>query len=593
MLARLSLISAGFILLVLSGAEASEHVGSLSPAWTRDAYWYRVAIPRFRNGEASNDPQDTLPWTAQWKSLGGDASPNAIYREDDSWRYGGDLQGLRSKLPYLKTLGVNALCLSPVFSAPSDHKYDPADLRHVDDSLAVAGSLGEISGETGDPATWQFSGSDRLFLDFIKEAHAQGIRVIVEGVFSQGGRESWAWQDVLRRGRESPYADWFEVTSWTPRLGWVSEKGVEGKLIRYRRSGDGLSPGVEKYLVAITRRWMDPNGDGDPSEGIDGWLVVDAGKLPRGTVKTWREYLKNINPDGILVGDFSGGPGEAVAGEYDLIIDYDLSDSIRRFFTVENQKYSLEALFGALTSLQERQSRGTRSATIMASSGPTTGRLLFALSPGLTAARGGGTSASPASPHGAARDRWRLATTLQYLCVGAPMTYYGDEVGMYAPAGPDVRAPMWWADLPDPATKSAGYRADFLALVRQLHGLRERFAPLRHGDFRVVLQDEKRQLLAFARTLPGDEVIVVMNYGGATQEVTLTVGRPRQLVGVVTPELRPGAPHPLFKPKRPVKGSVEIPRLRLGGSRRYADDFGAIELSVKPKSIRLVVVRDR
>ena len=173
------------------------------------------------------------------------------------------------------------------------------------------------------------------------------------------------------------------------------------------------------------------------------------------------------------------------------------------------------------------------------------------------------------------------------------MTYYGDEVGMYAAPGPDVRAPMWWADLPDPATKPAGYRADFLALVRQLHGLRDRFAPLRHGDFRAVLLDGERHILAFARTLPGDEVIVVMNYGDATQDVTLTVGRPRQLLGVITPELRPGAPHPLFKKRRPPKGSLEVPRLRLGGNRQFADRSGAISLSVKPKSIRLVLASDK
>src|SRR5207244_1236356 len=95
-------------------------------------------------------------------------------------------------------------------------KYDASDYRHIDDFFGVAGSLSKINGETEDPKTWQWSESDRVFLDFLKEAHAQGFRVILDGVFNHVGREFWAFRDVLEHKESSKYAGWFDVTSWEP-----------------------------------------------------------------------------------------------------------------------------------------------------------------------------------------------------------------------------------------------------------------------------------------------------------------------------------------------------------------------------------------
>src|SRR5205814_6279864 len=78
-------------------------------------------------------------------------------------------------------------------------------------------------GETLDPSTWQWTASDKLFLDFIKKAHAQGLKVVIDGVFNHMGKFSFAMQDVLINGVRSAYADWFDVTSWGPPVkynGW-------------------------------------------------------------------------------------------------------------------------------------------------------------------------------------------------------------------------------------------------------------------------------------------------------------------------------------------------------------------------------------
>ncbi|MEL7239505.1 MAG: alpha-amylase family glycosyl hydrolase, partial [Planctomycetota bacterium] len=194
------------------------------PEWAKHAVWYQVFPERFRNGNPDNDPglfwyENATAWNSDWWQDQPGETPGAenFYNgAGDVWnrRYGGDIQGLRDALPYLKELGVNAIYLNPVFEAESMHKYDAADFRHIDDNFGVlwtgygvepgttnakkannTGHDGPIAnyppmfeGETDDPATWVWSPSDKVFLAFLEEAHAQGFKVIIDGVFNHVGR---------------------------------------------------------------------------------------------------------------------------------------------------------------------------------------------------------------------------------------------------------------------------------------------------------------------------------------------------------------------------------------------------------------------
>src|SRR5262249_21100772 len=152
---------------------------------------YQIFPERFRNGDSSNDPPSTVPWQHDWfkpyKPKRADKSRAAEtgYVEKGKFydfiygrRYGGDLQGIRQKLPYLRDLGITAIYLNPIFQAESLHKYDASDYRHVDDAFGIKDSRLKLAGETEDPATWKWSDTDKLFLDFVKEAHAMGFKVI-------------------------------------------------------------------------------------------------------------------------------------------------------------------------------------------------------------------------------------------------------------------------------------------------------------------------------------------------------------------------------------------------------------------------------
>ena len=96
------------------------------PDWVRDAVFYQVFPDRFDNGDASNDPHDVVPWES------------APTRENF---FGGDLAGVRRRLPYLERLGITALYLTPIFKAGTNHRYDAHDYLEIDPALGDTESL--------------------------------------------------------------------------------------------------------------------------------------------------------------------------------------------------------------------------------------------------------------------------------------------------------------------------------------------------------------------------------------------------------------------------------------------------------------------
>lgn len=536
----------------------SAHAREPLPTWVAEARWYYIVVPRFHNGDKANDPSGTVAWSSDWPTVNaGDQAPTSAERQE--WqspgkpvyrRYGGDLQGIVQRLPYLKELGVNALCLSPVFQGTDEDRSQQPDLRHIDPSLAVKGNYSEANDEGSDPTTWKWSASDRVFLDLLKKAHEAGFRVVIGGLFGAFG---------------GPNASIDEV---------------------------------EPYVLAVVRRWMDPDGDGNPSDGVDGWISSfeekPQGLAPATEKAYWQrfaEQVKKCNPSAVLIANGSFAVGRLSREPYDLAVDFHLAHTIQRFFHPKNQAPRAKELFDALQALDPSCPAQARLANLNVMSVANGPRLLTYLSE-LRPVVAGTDSASPGpTPTDEAVDRWRLATIFQHFYLGAPVTYYGDEVGMNGGPSPFAAAPMWWNDLPDPQAKPPRLRSDFFALAEWLHSLREKYAPLRRGEFRPVWFDDERKLLAFARSLPGDEVILLMNYGSVKQEVSLPAGKPGQLVAVLSPQVKP--PTTVSADTiRPSPDAVKFKRLQVGGSKQFVNPKGTISLWVRPMSVRVVLLND-
>jgi hypothetical protein len=113
---------------------------------------------------------------------------------------------------------------------------------------------------------------------------------------------------------------------------------------------------------------------------------------------------------------------------------------------------------------------------------------------------------------------------VQMTSAGAPMVYYGDEVGMWGATDPDDRQPMIWKDLPpndDPEVKFNQHLFDTYA---RLIAIRRKFATLQTGFTRAVLADDARNILVYSRDLGDTHVYVLVNRSGDMQSVDLPIG---------------------------------------------------------------------
>jgi cyclomaltodextrinase len=520
----------------IAGFEVELRMIFETPDWAKRAVWYQIFPERFRNGDPANDPPNTVPWTHSWfepftrtaKATTSPAAPQtagASYFERgdfDSFiydrRYGGDLQGVREKLPYLRDLGVTAIYFNPIFLAESLHKYDASDYRHVDDYFGVKGSMKEISGETTDPKTWQWSKSDRVFLDFLKEAHRQGFKVIIDGVFNHTGRQFWAFQDLLKNGEKSAYVDWFDVKSFKPfhYRGW---DGDDGSLPRLKHDDAlGLSKPVRDHLFAVTRRWMDPDGDGNPSDGIDGWRLDVAGDININFWKDWRSLVKSINPQGYIVAELWQESREWLDGRsFDAVMNYPFAVRCQRFFVNQKQaikpsefdkqlketmdwyepqiNYVLQNLFGSHDT--------DRVASMFMNPDleyDKTNRL-----------QDNGPNYNTKKPTKLCYDKMKLMVTFQMTYLGAPMIYYGDEVGMYGADDPSDRKPMLWADLAPNDDPDERIVPDVLDHHRRMIAIRNSCPALQLGAIHTIQTDDAKGIYVFARSLDNDCIVIALN----------------------------------------------------------------------------------
>lgn len=316
------------------------------PAWAREAIWYQILVERFRNGDASNDPTPTsmagahpgvvpngwkvTPWSQDWYE------PDVWFRQDSEnnspfhqWvaarRFGGDLQGVLDKLDYLQDLGVTALYFNPLNDSPSLHKYDARHYRHIDRHFGPDpdGDARVIAKEDPlDPATWQWTAADRIFLKLIEDLHRRGMRLIVDYSWNHTGITFWAWEDLEKHQERSRYRDWYDVEAFddagTPENeftyhGWLNVKTLpELKKVNVsaRRPGHAfegdLHPDVKAHVFNVTRRWLDPNGDGDPSDGVDGFRLDVAHHVPLGFWRDYRRFVRGIAPNALLLGKKRG-----------------------------------------------------------------------------------------------------------------------------------------------------------------------------------------------------------------------------------------------------------------------------------------------
>lgn len=541
-------------------------------AWQTGAVWYQIFPERFRNGDRSNDPvRDSLggcewaphswqvrAWTTDWyardaweQARGGD-----FYGTVGERRYGGDIQGIIDKLGYLDDLGINAIYLNPVFWSGSHHKYDTYSFHHIDPWFGPdpKGDLALMAGETEDPATWKWTAADKLFLDLVAKAHALGMRVILDGVFNHAGLGFFAFEDVRAKQQSSRFKDWFIVETWddpataTNEFVWHGWHGIqqmpEFAEVWAGARGD-LVPGVKAYLTAVTRRWMQP--DGDVSRGVDGWRLDVAWMVPDGFWQEWNAMVREIRPDAFTVTEiWKDAPKTTLGGHFDATMNYEgFAMPVKGWLFDSALKPSEFAAWLDRTRAGWPEKNALRLQNLLDSHDtPRAGSAALDGRPGKPYKKPDefdlavGASASPqenpdyrwAKPDERAWKLVRMAVTLQMTYVGTPFIYYGGEAGMWGANDPDCRKPMLWDDLDydaefmGPDGKRVGpnevkFDRNLHAFFKAVIALRRGTPVLNAGDFKWLAADDAAGTLAFERSGGSARAVIVFNRSDSPQTV--------------------------------------------------------------------------
>ena len=536
------------------------------PEWAKHVIWYQIFPDRFRNGDTTNDPTvedikgswphdytspwEIHPWTSDWYEL----QPYEKLNGKNIWfniqrrRYGGDIQGIIDRLDYLQDLGISALYLNPVFMAPSLHKYDGSTYHHIDPTFGPdpKGDRRIIDSEKpDDPSTWQWTAADSLMLRLIRELHRREMYIIFDGVFNHMGITSWPFRDVLEKGPKSRFRDWFTITSWgDPSTG--EEMAYEGwfgvrELPELREDENGIVEGPRDYIFQCTRRWMDPDGDGNPSDGIDGWRLDVAFCVRHAFWKDWRTLVKSINPYAYLTAEIIDPVDEIkpyLAGdEFDAVMNYNFTFACVEFFTEQVSRIS-PARFDSLLS-ELRNAFSPEVAYVMQNllDSHDTDRIgSHIVNRDLGSFRDWSdyfNLSKPESnptydtrkPGDYERRIQKLMALFQMTYVGAPMIYYGDEAGMWGANDPCCRKPMVWEDLKydDEQFRADGSRMDtpdhvtvdqkLFIHYRRLCRLRNEVKALRIGDFESMPLEGFNDVYAFRRFTENETVTIILNRG--------------------------------------------------------------------------------
>jgi glycosidase len=366
---------------------------------------------------------------------------------------------------HIRALGCNAVYLGPLFES-SSHGYDTVDHYHVDRRL----------------------GNNATLKQLVEELHRRGLRVILDGVFNHVGREHFAFYDLRRRGRDSPYRSWFKELDFG-----ANNRYNDGFTYRAWEGHEELpelelaDPGLREHLLGAVRQMVE-------EFGIDGLRLDVAYALPPDFLRELRRFTTSLQSDFFLL-------GEIIHGDYPRFLEETELDSATDY-----------ALYKALWSSHNDGNYFELAHALERSYGPGEN--------GDTGGDGGpGREAGAAPPlytfldnHDVDRIASRLSDPAHLYPLGAlllslpgiPSIYYGSEYGIEGKKGAHSDAPL------RPAWREVSReRPELAAFIAELAELRRRHPALRHGSYRQLHLEHRR--FAFERRLAGRHIVTAVN----------------------------------------------------------------------------------
>lgn len=400
-----------------------------TPDYFHGANIYQIFPDRFARGKtaAKDDRQDRYvheKWDEEMLSVGD--MRGGKYQELDF--YGGNLNGIREKLPYLHALGIDVIYLNPIFRARSNHRYDTGDYTRID----------------------PLCGTEEEFQVLCEEAAHYGMRVLLDGVFSHTGEDSVYFNHFghypnlgAYQGDSSPYYDWYTFRKFPEdyRAWW----GILS-LPELRKD----NPEYQKFMFrdeeGVVPRWI--------HKGACGWRLDVADELPMDFLRKLRISAHKADPNAVVLGEVWEDASNKVAyGEMrcyctgdtlDSVMNYPLREAILDFLTGHTDADSFVRLVRHQAEVYPAPFRYALMNLVGSHDRPRVLNMLVDR----------GCMDMPKDEQQWIRltvDEYALAVKRYKLCIdllcalpGCPTVYYGDEAGLCGCHDPWNRRPFPW-----------------------------------------------------------------------------------------------------------------------------------------------------
>ncbi len=420
----------------------------------------------------------------------------------------GDLKGITQRLDYIKSLGANAIWLTPIFASPSYHGYDTTDYYTINPQFGTKANLIELTQEA-------HKRDMKVILDFVA-GHTSSQHPFFQEAYGHPGAphsEFYRWQD----SRQTQYAS-FPGAPDLPSL-------------------NHSSSAVQQYLIDVATYWLDLNGDSDFTNGIDGYRLDYALGVPHEFWKRFRQEIKARNPNAILLGEVWTGNALEIKPYFDS--EFDAAFNFPLYGTLE----------GSPDTTGDGVLNGQASAGLIESDLGAADRVYPPGAVPVDFINNHDTNRVASEVNGNL-DRAKTAATLLFTLPDPPMVYYGEEIGM---AGTKGGAPVWdmtrrepmdwyaagsgqgmttWFQGPNnkpndgvSVQEEDGKLGSLLELYRALGKLRRESSALRTGDHEPVRVEGSDRVYALVRRAADDVALGVFNFGDKPANVTLDLSQ--------------------------------------------------------------------
>jgi cyclomaltodextrinase len=376
--------------------------------------------------------------------------------------FGGDLKGIIDHLDYLKNLGINTLYLNPIFESNTNHKYHTIDYFKIDKHF----------------------GDENIFKKLVDECHKRNIRIIIDGVFNHTGIEFFAFKDIVKNKDKSKYLKWYNIHSFPIQLppnkpNYEAWWGI-GELPKLMTD----NPEVRNYLFDVTKYWM--------SFGIDGWRLDVPNEMSHDFWIEWRKLVKQENSNALIIGEIWDDAAPWLRGDqFDAVMNYRFRGACVGFIALENRNaYQFDSILAAV----RNEYPPIVNYALQNLIGSHDTERFLTLCNNDTA-------------------KLKLAVLIQMTYLGAPMIYYGDEIGMTGGKDPDCRRTMKW----DTTKWNMSLQNWYHKLIR----IRKENVVFRLGDVKFVLVDTVKNMIAFLRKYENTRALIILNNGNTDSEISV------------------------------------------------------------------------